>query len=645
MSSAHAALASLGPAPNDGSSESTEAANERLRNTLILMRSADVTSRTLKELESAKMLAGKIRMSELARSLLPTLQPIFAQYFSETFPEILQSSSQALGQWSTSGLRSEEIRTSHLLLKAITKLAIADLGTISTRSGAPTLGAGNQTNGLGGSNLAQSFFRSTPPLLQTITNVRSHFLRLIRNTDGILQDSKIRHVISGMTKHMTAFGKLYLGLIERDKSKAASWEGWSEVLWWYWAQTREVSLNNLGASADSSSGLVAGALLDHPPKFVVQSLLLLKDSLNTWKTDQAAIPDVFKSQDFIQDAVDVLVGKLMRLTSEDLTAWSEDPEAFSVNQEMINSTCETEIRPAAERTLMILAQYSKPERIVGKILWTKFLQSENTSGGEESLEQILNRESVYSALGRCRDYLPITDSDAGEIGANLGEMTGSRLVREASLDYPAGSNWLIIRRRVCLLIYSWSESVNPDSRPAIYHLLVSMLDSVPNKTDFAVRLAAAKTLADLADALQFDAEVFEPFLPIALTRLTTLATDDELNEMDSIRTCTDALSIIIERVGPRVGPHVSNLASLVPGLWMNEDKENKAKPSIITMVMKLVMAVGTMGEGKLKEGIQNEGGDVRIQLHSIVEPIVRQSLTTVSIKWLFSMLSSLREAL
>lgn len=455
--------------------------------------------------------------------------------------------------------------------------------------------------------------------------------------NGILQDPRIRNAISALTKHVTSFGKLFLGLIERDKSKAASWEGWSEVLWWYWAQTREVSLESLSASAsaESTGGMVAGALLEHPSKFIVQSLLLLKDSLNTWKTNQAIIPEVFKSQDFIQDAVEVLVGKLMRLTNEDLRSWSEDSEAFSVNQEISDSTFETEIRPAAERTLMVLAQYSKPDRIVGKILWSKFLEmgNSNSGGGEESLESLLNREALYSALGRCRDYLPVADLDSGEVGANLGEMTGSRLVREASLDYPAGSSWLIIRRRICLLLYSWSESVNPASRPAIYQLLVSLLESISGKTDFAVRLVAAKTLADLADAIQFDPEVFEPFLPMCLSRLTSLATDDELNEMDSIKTCTDALSIIIERVGPRVGPHVSKLAALVPDLWMNEDRENKAKPSIITMVMKLVMAVGTIGEEKLKEGIQNEGEDVRIQLHSIVEPIVKQSLTTVSTSW------------
>lgn len=66
MSSAHAELANLGPAPTDGSSESPERGAKRTRNTLILMRAADVTSRTLKELESAKMLAGKIRMAEVS---------------------------------------------------------------------------------------------------------------------------------------------------------------------------------------------------------------------------------------------------------------------------------------------------------------------------------------------------------------------------------------------------------------------------------------------------------------------------------------------------------------------------------------------------------------------------------------------------
>lgn len=152
MVQAHAALASLGPPPQFDQPESPETANARLLNTTVLMRAADVCSKTLKELESVRVLAGKMRMTELSRELLPVLHPIFQQYFSEVFSLGSQDDLATLSAWSNTTLRAEQVRTSHLLLKAISRLAVADIGMISQSS---------TSQGGSSANMAQAFFRST----------------------------------------------------------------------------------------------------------------------------------------------------------------------------------------------------------------------------------------------------------------------------------------------------------------------------------------------------------------------------------------------------------------------------------------------------------------------------------------------------
>ncbi|UZJ52404.1 hypothetical protein CBS101457_001724 [Exobasidium rhododendri] len=562
------------------------------RNRLILLRASDICQKTLKELATVRILAGKIRMTELSRLLLPTLVPMLQQYFTETFTD----SSTDWQRWSNSPFLTQRIRTSHLLLKSVTYLAVADMGTLSRNS--------SVAGGLA-SNLAQEFFRTTPTMLQLIRDARLayiHSLQVSEKTSG--EDSQA--TLTALQKHYTAFGKMYLALLLRDKSKAVAWPGWDEVVWWYWQQAKEATVDEYSMTSKSLGSSDTGTLQRHPSKFIVQSLNLLRQSLQDWKTTHST-PALFSNEDVIREAVDVLVGKFMLLSRDDLELWESDAEDWSVAEEA--DVYDVDVRPAAERTLMVLASTSKPDLFVGELLWAKFDGIGRTSV-ESTLEDTIRRDAIYAAVGRCRDQLPYSREA-------LSKVTSQRLILEAALEVGSGPFLPILRRRIAWLIWEWSEHMMPEDRPAIYHLLVSLLEDVPGKTDAAVRLAAARSLAALADALEFDAEAFQPFIDVALTRLAKLAAASELHEMDSIKTCTNAMSILIERLGPRVAPHLQSLANLVPSLWMNEDVEFKAKPSVIVFVGKLVRSVELIPEGS--KGSSDS-------LHSIVEVIVRDSL-------------------
>ncbi|EPQ26515.1 uncharacterized protein PFL1_05837 [Pseudozyma flocculosa PF-1] len=630
MVDAHAALERLGPAPLAPSTEDPASHSARLLNTTILMRAADVCAKTLKELESVKILAGKMRMTELSRELLPSLHPIFQQYFAETFslprprasPSASSSASPStstttsaapadlasLSAWASAPLRAEQVRTSHLLLKAISRLAVADMGMISRTASAE---GGNSEN------RALAFFRSTPHALQTLKDTRLAYLGLLRSSStssSSLPSSSSSSSMAGgtsllaaLTKHLHSFGKFFLSLIQKDKGKAAFWDGWTDVVGWYWVQAKDVSPDSLAVPRDRYAD--HGALIDYPPRFVVQALVLLKKSLVEWKGKPEA--GVFGSQPFAIEATDVLVRKLMRLNADDLERWQADPEEWSVGEEQENY--ELDIRPAAERTLMVLAQHTKPIGVVGEHLW-KHLEA-TAALSPDALDDVLTRDAVYAAVGRCRDYLCRPGGPDGDDDGDDVPTANQRMGRSS-----ASPLWIVVRRRIAWLLWEWSEQVLVESRPAVYALLVELLSDVPGRTDVAVRLASARCIAALADALEFDADGFMPYLSDALQSLATLAAASELHEMESIKTCTDSLSVLIERMGPRVAPHSDALVDLVPMLWQQEDPDCKAKPSVIVFISKILRAIELLPA-------EGQTAALTAKLHGVVAPIVRDSLS------------------
>lgn len=567
-----------------------QSGTDESKNRMILLRAADVCHKTLKELSSVRILAGKIRMTELAQQLIPTLLPMFQQYFSETLP----SSGTDIRLWAQAPFIAERVRTCQLFLKSVTSLSIADMGTLSRNSQVA-----------GAHNLSQEFFGNTPAMLQHVRDTRWAFLA---NLTDLPEGVHTEAILRALLKHLLSFGKLYLGLLNREKSKAVTWQGWDQVVLWYWQQVKDVAPDELAVTSKSIEGDDNSLQLQRPFKHIVQALLLLQQSLVEWKRN-LNMPSIFENEEMVLDVANTLVDKLIPLTKEDLELWQEDPEDWSVAEEA--DTYNMDVRPIAERTLVVLSQTCpKPQsHLVGSHLWQRFevTVSRPHDGG---VEEVLKRDALYAALGRCRDDLSATTE-------MISNAVAHHLVPEASLAATDASIWVIIRRRIAWLIWEWSEKIAPSDRAAVYGLLVSLLEDVPGKTDAAVRLAAARSLAALADALEFDSEAFHPYIDASLTRLATLSANAELHEMDSIRTCTNTMSILIERLGARIAPHLEQLASLVPRLWVLDDPECKARPSIIVFLGHLVRSVELIPHG-------SQGAST--SLHSLIEVVIRDSL-------------------
>ncbi|WFC94500.1 hypothetical protein MBRA1_001130 [Malassezia brasiliensis] len=613
-----AACASIHRAASAGESMDATA-----QDTLLLLRASDVLRQCLKEFETVRVLAGKLRMTDLARTLLPMLQPAFEQLFADTF-DLREATAASVAAWSHTPGVHERIRACHLLFKVLHRLALADTGIISVQV--------QQRQGKG-DNLAYTFFVCTPRQLETLTQLRLYVVEAAR------ADAQLATLVVPLTKYQTVYAKFHLALVNKMHNKVAQWPGWSDVAWWYWTVLRTAAQNGAAAALHKPEAASDEAyVVPYPYRWIVLSLVIVRTTLMSWRRNRPAdSPFVGVSgAHFEVEMVDVLLGSYLRLTSDDLMRWQESPEEFAIEEAQADA--DLDIRPAAESLLKALSECCvrsvrsgvTPEMVpnVAETVFERFHAARTLDC--TALDAVLARDAIYTALGLCRDQLDpnLTDDDNEIGGATLGpdnihrmaDAIRTRLVPEAMMLPPTvEASWVVIRRRIAWLLWEWSDQVLTEMRPDVYGVLVQLLAYQPGRTDAAVQLAAARSLMALADTVEFDAELFEPFLGDALAGLVHLIADGELTEVGSIRTVASTLSVLIERMGARTAPYAPRLVQLIPTLWAHDDPEARAKPSILEFLGKLAIAVGP--------SLHDPHSPVLLELHTIVAHVVRDSLT------------------
>ena len=134
------------------------------------------------------------------------------------------------------------------------------------------------------------------------------------------------------------------------------------------------------------------------------------------------------------------------------------------------------------------------------------------------LRAILLKDAVYNAVGLAAFNL------YDEV--DFDQWFSTTLRQELKLR---GTNYRIIRRRVCWLIGQWAGvKLSPRHKPELYRL---MLESLSPEEDLSVRLAASNALKSAIDDFNFNSDEFVPFLEPAFSMLFTLL--KEVNECDT----------------------------------------------------------------------------------------------------------------
>ena len=527
--------------------------------TLVLLRAADTLRHCVKELGSVRIMAGRLRMASLAECLIPVLQPVMERVFAIAFD------TNDTAAWAQTPGTAERLRASHLLLKSLHRLSLHEKGLISSRV--------QQID----SNVAYMFFASTPRQLACVAQRRTEFV------------GTGHELLPVLTKHMMAYAKLHYAFVSSFQSHITKWPSWTEVVEWYWGVLCDAAKDGASVSLhhDDDDDLVV-----YPYRWIVLSLKLLHATLDRWQRDRPA-GTMFvgtSGAQFELQVVDVLLKTYLRLTPTDLERWQAHPEQFAIEEDQGDD--ELDIRPAAIELMRSLSRHSfrsgkgaAPEvPTVSDYMWMQF---EASAQWPLTLDGVLAREVVYHATGLCRDQLnPLWwyDSDA-DPDVRMSGAIHDRLIPEAAMD--ADAIWIVVRRRIVWLLYEWSEFVYEATRPIAYALLVQLLKQAPGYTDATIQLLAARSLAAIADTVDFERRTFLPYLQDFVVGLAHML-QGGIEEPDSIRSITHALCVIMDRADTDMVPYGPALADMVPKMWARDDPQMRLKPSLLEFVSKLV---------------------------------------------------------
>ncbi|PFH52845.1 hypothetical protein AMATHDRAFT_1887 [Amanita thiersii Skay4041] len=548
---------------------------------LLLRRSLQLLNSILKEFGSIKMPTGVKVMAEI----VDQLHLILYSYYSKIAASV--SPSNVNLQNLDSPYVYGNFLLAHLIFKCLVKIAVWLWQKVDRL---PKEESAKQVSWL------QELFANSTFQLQTLFGLRQTLLNHMH--EGGLGAIGFSRSIDILTRHIRLFGKLFRRLQQLSHVRFTELPMCGDLILFYWNQVVNATSGSPDFIADSNNAI-------YPVRFLVQGMVLFKDSLGQWSESRSArmhgTPNKNTlSKEFVETAVKVLITSFMPLNPSDLDNWVNDPEEWVNIEDKENDQWEYEIRPCSERVLVQLS--NQFEEVVTPLLVSTF--NEIATQLPVNLSSVLQKEALYCALGRCAQHLRNT--------IPFDQWLHETLSLEAQSRDP---NSPIIKRRIAWLLGKWmSDSCASVKDPKVWEILAHLLKDRGAGTDTVVRLTAATALRECIDTIDFDADVFAPFLPSIISELVMLMS--EADTMESKRRIDHSLNTVIEQSG--VVPFIDMITKPLPQLWNGAGDDWLLKGSLLTTVTKLV------------ESVKAESSS----LGGIVVPLIRESLSPGAISYL-----------
>ncbi|KAJ7765016.1 armadillo-type protein [Mycena maculata] len=530
----------------------SDSVNEDMRDTLILRRSIKLLNSVLKEFSNAKMLNMVRAMSSVGDFLFAfcgyysTL--VFSSYLTNAYPATISPRAYT------------DLFLGHLVYKCISKLAIwlwnrLDRGGkegIDSEAGRQWIGTLVMESGNG---------------LQKLVDLR---LDIIQNhmSTGLASNPYAQRCVEALTRHIHILGKFFRRLQELSAPHFASLPSCPALVSYYWNQV-VLATKTPGLIADSNDA-------PYPVRFLVQGMVLFKDNLGQWKPVRRDGTENLTalSQDFVQNAVETLIQQFMPLKEAELNDWMADPEQWVNDEETDNEQWLFEIRPCSERVLMTLSNQF-PD-VVAPLLFNLYLNFATKPAG--NLQEIIQKEALYCAIGRCAIRLKTM--------IPFDQWLQTTLAEEAQNTDPI---YPIIKRRIAWLLGKWvSDECTSPANDLLWKVLIHLLSDRQAGSDAVVRMTAAIALRECIDTLEFDINVFAPYLPAAVKELVQLLGEADTFEIK--RRVDYTLNAVIVQSGDRISDLVDIIVEPLPGLWAGAGEDWLFKASLLVTVTKLVEA-------------------------------------------------------
>ncbi|KAK0490845.1 armadillo-type protein [Armillaria novae-zelandiae] len=427
-------------------------------------------------------------------------------------------------------------------------------------------------------------FQSSAAQLQVLLDLRYKIV-----TSGSVNTHQSFKFVEILTTHIRHIGKFFRRLSQLSHSRFVELPMCGDLIMFYWSLVVQAT--------SGEPGLIEGVCLKSLNDFHVNGMVLFNENLAQWvPTKKDGTPNKNAlPREFVENAVTIIVSRFLPLNLKDLESWMADPEEWVNIDEKENDQWEFEIRPCSERILMHLSNQFAD--CVMPLLETAFKQVASQTSTDMAV--IVQKEALYCAIGRCalklKAYIPFEQWAAESLGV------------EARSSDP---NFRIIKRRIAWMIGQWvSQSCASPNIPALWDILVHLLSDRGPGSDTVVRFTAATAVRECADTLEFDVNVFAPYIPTTITELVQLMGEaDTLAGKNRVGNTLNVCTKLI--IAVRLRHLWRQSQSQLPKLWDNAGTDWSFKGSLLTSVTNLVKAL--KGEST--------------SLTHIIVPLVRESL-------------------
>ncbi|KAJ7283929.1 armadillo-type protein [Mycena rebaudengoi] len=531
-----------GDSPNEGDP----------KDILILRRSMKLLNGVLKEFSNAKML----NIIQTMTSILQTCQlPIYSYYYT-----LISTLGTNYTQLITTSRASTDLLLAHLAYKCVTKMALwlwnrIDKGGKTFVDAEPSL------------LWIDKLVDESGVVLKELV-VKRRDIILLFPSSGLASNPHAQRCVDVLTRHTRLLGKFFQNLQRISSPRFVALSSCPRLVEYYWDEV-VLATTKPEFIADSPEAVF-------PVRFLVQGMVIFKDNLGQWRPirkdgteNQNSLPT-----EFVQKAVKTLIEQFMPLKESELQEWIDDPEQWVNDEDQDNDQWIFEIRPCSERVLMQLSNHYPS--VVGPLLYDFYLH--DIAKPATDLRAVIQKEALYCALGRCATKLK------GRLPFE--QWLQTTLVTEAQSTSPM---YPIIKRRIAWLLGKWtSDSCTSSNNATLWTVLVHLLSDRGPGSDAVVRLTAAMALRECLDTLDFDINVFAPYLPKTVEELMKLL--GEADTLEIKRRVDYTLNVVIEQSGDRIFELVGFITQPLPGLWTAAGEDWLFKGSLLVTVTKLVEA-------------------------------------------------------
>lgn len=419
-----------------------------------------------------------------------------------------------------------------------------------------------------------------------------------------------------LENHILQFSKLHCEMAKSNAAAFALLPNSVDLANAYWGLVKEYGA--LIGSQDAVSSAIASAKIGtdgdvddrtFDEKIALKGLLLIRacvkmvfqpahsfkhrtpEAKEEKKRATEMIRNELLNENFVRDALETIVFRLLIFRANELQKWTEEPEEWEQREDGSGDDWEFSVRPCAEKLFLDLSINYK-EIVVQPLL------SVIASISDSSNHDILYKDSIYSALGLSAPVLhEHFDFDA---------FIKNVLVTEVQRQEP-GAN--VLRRRVAIVLGQWiNVKVAAASKTLVYEIFQHLLNPEDPLNDQVVRVTAGRHFADVANDWEFRPEQFLPFATNILTRLLKLVEEVELPETKLI--IVNTISIVVERLDHLIVPYAEGIVGMLPSLWEQSTDEHLMRQAILTILTRLINAMRSES----------------LPLHSMVYPIIGGAL-------------------